>query len=143
AVRKTIGIELVRSSSSSSSATCQPSSPGIITSSRITSGSSLRAFSSPVGPSLASSTFIPSASRFTRHRRRIGASSSITSTVVIESPENTAYTHSFRSLALAQGRPARQRQREDEARALPFARAHPDPAPHRREQLLGDEEPEP
>ena len=54
--------------------------PGIITSSRITSGLLLRAVSSPVGPSAASSTSIFSASRLTRHSSRIGASSSTTST---------------------------------------------------------------
>src|SRR5918994_1388773 len=83
AVRKMIGISVVRSSSSRASATPQPSSPGIITSSRITSGRSARAVSSPDGPSPASSTGIPSASRLTRQSSLIGASSSITRTVVI------------------------------------------------------------
>ncbi len=73
----------VRSSSSKASATPQPSSPGIITSSRITSGLPSRAASSPDGPSPASITGIPSASRLTRQSSLIGASSSITSTVVI------------------------------------------------------------
>ena len=45
AVRKMIGISAVRSSSSSASATSQPSSPGIITSRRITSGRCARAVS--------------------------------------------------------------------------------------------------
>src|SRR5215211_5246615 len=144
AVRKTIGIELVLSLSSSSSATCQPSRPGIITSSRITSGSSLRAFSSPVGPSLASSTSIPSASRLTRQRRRIGASSSITSTRVMRPLLGGAvYTRSRReSFPLAEDRLRRERQREDEGGALALARADPDAAAHGGEQLLGDEEAE-
>src|ERR671936_460302 len=68
-----IGMPFVRSSFSNSSATRQPSRPGIITSSRITSGPSSRAFSTPEGPSAASITFMPSASRFTRHRSLIGA----------------------------------------------------------------------
>src|SRR5690348_3441773 len=137
-----IGIVPVRSPSISSSATCQPSSPGIITSSRITSGSSLRAFSSPVGPSLASSTSIPSASRFTRQRSRIGGSSSITSTLVIRPLFPRRYTRSWAdSLALAEDR-GRERQRERERRALAFDRAHPDPAVHRGQQLLRDEEAE-
>src|SRR5215218_7608890 len=145
AVRKTIGIELVRSPSISSSATCQPSRPGIITSSRITSGSSLRAFSSPVGPSLASSTSIPSASRLTRQSRRIGASSSITSTRVIGPLfDSVAHTHSrSSSLALAQHGGSGQRQGERERRAPPFARVDPDAPAHGVEQLLGDEEAEP
>src|SRR4029079_8236716 len=142
-VRKTIGIALVRSPSISSSATCQPSSPGIITSSRITSGSSLRAISSPVGPSLASSTSIPSASRFTRQRRRIGGSSSITNTRVMRPRFRPAYTRSQAdSLALTQDRRRRKRQREHEARALALDRAHRDAALHGGQQLLGHEEPE-
>ena len=83
AVRKMIGIPVVRSSFSNCSATRQPSSPGIITSSRITSGPSSRAFSTPDGPSAASMTAMPSASRLTRQSSRIGASSSITRTFVI------------------------------------------------------------
>src|SRR5215213_6929619 len=144
AVRKTIGIEPVRSPSISSSATCQPSRPGIITSSSTTSGSSLRAFSSPVGPSLASSTSIPSASRLTRQRRRIGASSSITSTLVIGPLSTLAgYTRfGAGSLALAQDALRRQRQREREAGALALPRLEPDAAAHRLEQLLGDEQAE-
>ena len=82
AVRKTIGMSLVTGSSRSISATRQPSSPGIITSRRMTSGCWARARSSPPGPSPASLTRIPSASRLTRQRSRIGASSSMTSTRV-------------------------------------------------------------
>src|SRR5689334_23735220 len=141
-----IGIVPVRSPSISSSATCQPSRPGIITSRRITSGSSLRAFSSPVGPSLASSTSIPSASRFTRQRSRIGASSSITSTLVIGPALVVGaliYTRSACcSFALAQDRLPGKGQREQERRALARTGSNPDAAAHRREQLLGDEEAE-
>src|SRR4051794_4993239 len=139
-----IGIEFVLLLSSSSSATCHPSRPGIITSSRITSGSSLRAFSSPVGPSLASSTSIPSASRFTRQSRRIGGSSSITNTRVICPLFRTpAYTRpESGSFLLAENGRVGDRQREDEARPLAFDRAHRDAPVHRGEQLLGDEEAE-
>src|SRR5215208_2148445 len=132
AVRKMIGISAVRSSSSSASATPQPSSPGIITSRRITSGCSARAFSSPDGPSPASTTGIPSASRFTRQSSRIGASSSITSTVVIRLasyPWVSCLTLSCTEL-------------EDERRALAFGRVDPDPAAHRRDEPLGEEEPQ-
>src|SRR2546423_7277920 len=127
----------------SSSATCQPSSPGIITSRRITSGSSLRAFSSPVGPSLASSTSIFSASRFTRQSSRIGASSSMTSTLVTSPPESCSIPARPPFSPLAEHRLLRERQREHEARAQALARDHPDAAPHGGEQLLRDEKPQP
>src|SRR5687767_1913700 len=129
AVRNTIGIPLVAGSSTSCSATRQPSRPGIITSSRITSGGSARAFSSPDGPSAASATFIPSASRFTRQSSRMGASSSITRTLVI----------GLRSVRLY----PRRRKLEREARTLTFGRLDPDPAPHGVDEPLGEEQAEP
>src|SRR5436305_1889854 len=125
----------VLSSSRSSSATRQPSSPGIITSSRITSGSSARAFSSPVGPSAASSTSMPSASRLTRQRSRIGASSSITSTLM---PMERLCLHRRKShTILGDG------EDEGEPRALALVGVDPDPAAHLLHEALGDEEPEP
>src|SRR5215216_1862925 len=144
AVRNTIGIDDVRPSSSNSSATRHPSRPGIITSRRITSGLSDLAFSRPLGPSAASSTSIPSASRLTRQRRRIGASSSITSTLVTGPLSTLAgYTRfGAGSLALAQDALRRQRQREREAGALALPRLEPDAAAHRLEQLLRDEQAE-
>src|SRR5205807_6078802 len=134
AVRKMIGIPVVRSSSSNCSATRQPSSPGIITSSRMTSGPSSRAFSTPDGPSAASITFIPSASRFTRQRRRIGASSSITRTFVI--PALRRVYPRRRSLL------PRRRKLEGEARTFAFGGIDPDPSAHRGDELLRDEQPE-
>src|ERR671911_2756758 len=128
AVRKTIGIPAVAGSSTSCSATRQPSSPGIITSSRITSGGSARAFSRPDGPSAASATFIPSASRFTRQSSRMGASSSITRTLVI----------GLRSVRLYPRRGKLKR----EARALTFGGLNPDPAPHGVDEPLGEEQTE-
>src|SRR4051794_7758938 len=135
-----IGIERVRSSPRSSSATCHPSSPGIITSRRITSGSSLRAFSRPVGPSPASSTSIFSASRLTRQRSRIGGSSSMTRTLITVMT-SSAYTRS----SLAHSRSLRlpgERQDKHEARSPLRAWTNPDPPTHRPEELLGDEEAE-
>src|ERR1700674_4910826 len=134
AVRNTIGISEVPASSSSSSATCQPSSPGIITSSRIASGRPVFASSSPAGPFAASSTAIPSASRFTRQRSLIGASSSITSTVVMPSAD----VYPPRRM-LVTG----QRERKTEARALTLGGVDPDSPAHRRHESLRDEEPEP
>src|SRR5438270_13777992 len=77
---------------------------------------------------------MPSASRFTRQSRRIGASSSITSTVVIRS--TARYTRAIGSSL------ARDRQREGEAGALAFGRVDPDAAAHRRDEALRDEEAE-
>src|SRR6266516_4191917 len=135
AVRKMIGIPLVRSSSSSCSATLQPSMPGIITSSRTTSGCSTAALSRPVGPSAASTTSIPSASRLTRQRRRIGASSSMTSTFVM--PVLAPLYPQRRALV------ARGGELERETRALALGRVHPDASAHRVDELLRDEETQP
>src|SRR5947209_458097 len=134
AVRKTIGIFSVRSSSRSSSATRQPSRPGIITSSRITSGISARAVSSPLGPSAASSTSIPSASRLTRQSSRIGASSSITRTrvLIVALSLSVRISHTL----------VRERQLECEARASAFFRVDPHPATHLAHEALGYEQAE-
>src|SRR5262249_34722286 len=140
AVRKMTGISLVESSSSSCSATRQPSSAGIITSRRMTSGRSLRACSRPDGPSLASSTSMPSASRLTRQRSRIGASSSITSTRVTK-PSPVAcqlYPRSF----LFDKWLRRRGHVEDELRALALLRPNGHVAAHRGDQPLCDEETE-
>src|SRR3954452_17849143 len=159
AVRKMIGMSRVRSSSRSRSATCHPSSCGIITSRRITSGCSARAFSIPLGPSSASSTFMPSASRLTRQRRRIGASSSMTSTFVIareplvgpafSSGSGCAgctgerlYTLVWRNSLLHTAGVARQRQLEDEVCALSFGGLDPNLSSHRGDEAARDEEPE-
>src|SRR5690348_8750559 len=141
AVRKMIGISLVRPSSSSCSATFQPSRPGIITSSRITSGCCSRACSRPDGPSAASITAIRSASRFTRQRRRIGASSSITSTLVTAKPTPVPGFHAVYPCAWVLCAAGGELERE--AGALPLGRVDPDPPTHRRHQLLRDEEAEP
>src|SRR5215204_4061348 len=111
--------------------------PGIITSRRITSGGSASAISRPTFPSSASLTSIPAASRFTLQRRRIGASSSITSTRAMTSvlyPPEALVTrlHGFG-----------QRKLEGEARATALCRVDPDPAPHRPDEAAGDEQPEP
>src|SRR5581483_6235231 len=132
AVRKMIGIPAVLSSSSSCSATRQPSRPGIITSRSTTSGACSRASARPLGPSAASSTSIPSASRLTRQSRRIGASSSITRTLVTE-----LLYPGGRGVSPGGG------QLEGERRSLPFARLDPDPPAHRGDEPAGDEEPEP
>src|SRR5262249_9972371 len=125
----------VRRSSSSSSATRQPSSPGIITSRRMTSGVSLRAVSSPLGPSAASSTSMPSASRFTRQSSRIGASSSITRTRVPTAALSLPFPLSDIT--------SRQWQLEREPRPAPFLGIDPHPAAHLAHEALRDEEPEP
>src|SRR5215207_1921681 len=126
AFRKTIGMPCVAGSSTSCSATRQPSSPGIITSSKITSGGFARAFSSPDGPSAASATCIPSASRFTRQSSRMGASSSMTRTLVMRPGFVRLYP--------------RRGKLEREARALSFGRFDPDPAPHRGDKALSEKE---
>src|SRR4051794_13677147 len=159
AVRKMIGMSRVRSSSRSRSATCHPSSCGIITSRRITSGCSARAFSIPLGPSSASSTFMPSASRLTRQRRRIGASSSMTSTFVIAREPRVGpafssgsvvagctggglYTRLLRNSLLHTAGVAGEWELEDEVRALSFGGLDPNLSSHRRDEAAGDEEPE-
>src|SRR3989440_4050851 len=143
AVRKTIGMRLVAWSRRSSSATRQPSSRGIITSRRITSGPSVRAWSSPLGPSAASRTSMPSASRLTRHRSRIGASSSITRTFVISCPWRRRYTRrSETSLHRARYPHPRERQLEREGGPLAFRGVDGDPAAHRLHEALRDEEAE-
>src|SRR5919109_1772278 len=137
AVRKMIGMSFVRSSSISFWATCQPSSRGIITSRRMTSGSSDRASSRPASPSDASITSIPSASRLTRQSRRIGASSSITRALVIADI-------SLYPLALEHSPSGHcRRQFEDEAGALAFSGVDPDPAPHGGNEALRHEQPQP
>src|SRR5919198_2561341 len=143
AVRKTIGIRLVCWSRRSSSATRQPSSRGIITSRRITSGCSVRACSRPLGPSAASRTCMPSASRLTRHRSRIGASSSITSTFVIPPPWRRRYTRPRKtSFHRARYANPRDRQLEGEGRALALHGLDGDPSAHRLDEALRDEEAE-
>src|SRR5215203_7137256 len=142
AVRKMIGMWSVRASASRSSATRQPSSAGIITSSRITSGRSLRAISSPLGPSLASSTVMSSASRLTRQSSRIGGSSSMTRTRVFTSESTCALTSALDTRALPSDARRRERQLEPEPRALALLGLDRDPAAHRRHQPLGDEKPE-
>src|SRR5207247_3303074 len=119
------------------SATRQPSSAGIITSSRITSGRSSRAISRPVGPSLASSTSIFSASRFTQQSSRIGASSSIPKTRVM--PRRRLYPRPF---FLNRARAGRDRELEREPRPFPFLRLDGDSPPHRRDEALRDEQSE-
>src|SRR6266542_2694376 len=140
AVRNTIGMVFVRSSSSRCSATRQPSSPGIITSRRTTSGCSLRAWSRPLGPSAASSTSMPSASRLTRQSSRIGGSSSMTSTRGARSSIIALYPARF-AVTLPNRRRG-ERQLEGERRALALARGHPDPSAHRRDEAARDEEAE-
>src|SRR6266540_4672177 len=141
AVRKMIGIFFVRSSSSRSSATRQPSSAGIITSSRITSGCSLRALSSPLWPSSASSTVIRSASRLTRQSSLIGASSSITSTRVTAPSPGAERRASYPRPFLLNLRRS-EWQLEREARPLPLLGLHRDPTAHRGDEPLRDEQPE-
>ena len=114
--------------------TSQPSMPGIITSSRITSGVSRRAISSPVTPSSASCTTIPAASRLTRQRRRIGPSSSITST-------RAAMPVLYPALALRSR--LGEWQLEREARASALGRVDPDATAHGQHEAARDEEPEP
>src|SRR5918912_480912 len=135
AVRKMIGMSLVVPSSSRRWATCHPSSPGIITSRRTTSGFSFRATSRPLGPSPASSTSIFSASRLTRQSSRIGGSSSMTKTRVIAGSESVPHTR--RAAESCGGGKL-----EDEARSFSLGGRHPDPPAHRPNEPLGDEEPE-
>src|SRR5919198_3158673 len=143
AVRKTIGMRLVAGSRGSSPATRQPSSLGIITSRRITAGRSLPAWSRPFGPSAASSTSVPSASRLTRHRSRIGASSSITRTFVIRCPWRRRYTRSRRrSFHRARYGHARERELEREGGALALHGLDGDPPAHRLHETLRDEQAE-
>src|SRR5207245_11560544 len=85
-------------------------------------------------PFAASSTVIPSASRFTRQRRRIGASSSMTRTVV--TVPGGRYTR-----RPGCSRPG-QRQREAEARPLPLGGVDPDASTHGGDAPLRDEEAE-
>src|SRR5688500_13615876 len=131
AVRKMIGMSAVSLFSSSASATPQPSRPGIITSSRITSGMPEAAAASPDGPSLASSTDIPSASRLTRQSSRHGASSSMTRTLVMN--RRTVYPQ-LSCLTL------RGAELEHEDRAATLVGVDPDAAAHGRDEALGEEE---
>src|SRR5918911_1747068 len=143
AVKKTIGIRLVCWSRRSSSATRQPSRRGIITSRRITSGSSVRACARPLGPSAASRTSMPSASRLTRQRSRIGASSSITSTFVISCPWRRRYTRRRKtSFHRARNADPRDRELEREGGALALHGLDGDPPAHRLDEALRDEEAE-
>src|SRR5207302_3817578 len=115
----------------------------IITSRRITSGASARACSRPLGPSAASRTSIPSASRLTRHSSRIGASSSITRTFVIGWLEPRRYTRRrCTSFHRCWNRDARERQLERERRALTLRGLHGDATAHRLDETLRDEEAE-
>src|SRR3990170_4065535 len=133
AVRKMIGMSAVSLFSSSASATPQPSRPGIITSRRITSGMPEAAASSPEGPSLASSTDIPSASRLTRQSSRIGASSSMTRTFVM----NRRSVYPQQSCLTLRGA-----ELEHERRAATLVGVDPDPPAHCRDEALREEEPQ-
>src|SRR5207302_8284829 len=91
----------------------------------------------------ASRTSMPSASRLTRQRSRIGASSSITRTFVIPCPWRRRYTRrSETSFHRARDPHARERQLERERGALALHGLDGDPSAHRLNQALRDEEAE-
>src|SRR5262245_66667481 len=88
----------------------------------------------PVTPFSASSTTIPAASRLTRHRSRIGPSSSITSTRV-------AMPDLYPALAGLSRLGERELDRE--ARSAALCRIDPDPPAHGQDEPARDEQPEP